>query len=138
MTRQTTREKLTHQQVSRALISHRSAMAERSGYSVPKYLQFCAWVLDQGMVATIYEARETRSKYITIKANGAQYKVRFSNHPPSKRRELRGDCDFFVGRTHTGVRTTEDAKKAVEKFFGLDVPDDWSPIDDEDTDIPRR
>ena len=39
--------------------------------------------------------------------------MRFSDHKPNREKELTGDCDFFVGRTNTGVRTTEDAKVFV-------------------------
>jgi hypothetical protein len=63
----------------------------------------------------IHESRTTVSKYVYVsqERNGPQFKVRFSNHKPSFAKESAEDCDFFVGVTNTGVRTTEMAVNAV-------------------------
>ena len=85
-------------------------------YGKAKWLQFCEELLDEYELY-LYEARHTFSKYITIKKNDKSYKVRFSNHKPNWRREFNKDCDFFVGVSNYNITTTEDALKAVNKYF---------------------
>jgi hypothetical protein len=77
--------------------------------------------MSAGFTLTLYEARHTLSKYVTVSDGQSEYKVRFSNHRPNKGRELNGDCDFFVGVTHTGWRTTDHALEAVAEHFGCDI-----------------
>lgn len=72
-----------------------------------------------GFSVELYEARQTKSKYCTVKLDGKSFKVRFSDHKPIYQREMKGDCDFFVGHTHTGIRTTQDAINAVCAYFGV-------------------
>lgn len=76
---------------------------------VSKWIQYCRFMLAAGYTVHLYEARQTVSKYVTTSHGGAQYVVRFSNHKPNKRREMNHDCDMFVGVTHTGSRTMDDA-----------------------------
>lgn len=90
----------------------------RGAYGVSRWIQFCFFMLDRCYVVSLYEARSTRSKYVTVHGiNDTFYKVRFSNHKPNRTRELKKDCDFFVGVTHTGVRTWEDAIDACLEYF---------------------
>jgi len=89
---------------------------KNSNFIVPKWISFCEAVLAEGLTASLYEARKTDSKYITIFFKKHQFKVRFSNHKPIKKREKSNDCDFFVGVNHTSVSTTKDALKAVLKW----------------------
>lgn len=97
------------------------ALAER-GYSKPKWVGFCETMLAHGFTVSLYEARKTVSKYVTVSAPGmAPYKVRFSNHRPIRHREAAGDCDFFVGVNHNTVSTTEQAIEATLKHFGIEV-----------------
>jgi len=119
--------------VTGALITARLSGLQRAGYNAPKYLLFCRDMLRFGLHVHLYEAKTTVSKYVTLSKGGKQFKVRFSNHKPNKGRELEGNCDFFVGYTHTGVRTTDDAETAALEFFDLDVEEDWNPIDDGDS-----
>ena len=103
------------------LLEFRVKRAMSSGFGKQKWVEFCETLLSEGFTLTLYEARKTFSKYITVKKPGVKrksFKVRFSNHKPIKQRELAGDCDFFVGITHTGVTTTKDALAAVRGFFG--------------------
>jgi hypothetical protein len=51
------------------------------------------------------------------KGTGKQFKVRFSNHKPIHARELRGDCDFFVGHTNLTVTHTAQAIHTVRNHF---------------------
>lgn len=81
-----------------------------------KWIMFCEEMLSLGFQVKLYEARKTFSKYVTIHHKNKEFKVRFSNHKPIKRREENGDCDFFVGITHLGVSRTEDAIKAVKEW----------------------
>jgi len=70
-----------------------------------------------------YDAVTTVSKYVTIRKNKKQFKVRFSNHKPNKGKEIDRLCDFFVGASHLNANwyTWEDAIKAAEKY--LDNPE---------------
>ena len=86
-------------------------------YGKAKWILFCEVLLQKGYSLYLYEANRTFSKYITIVRNGRRFKVRFSNHKPSFTKQIEEDSDFYVGVTHTGVTTTEDALKAVEEYF---------------------
>lgn len=79
-----------------------------------KWIIFSETLLKEGYNLSMYEAKRTLSKYITI--NG-EYTVRISNHAPNKQREENKDCDFFVGHTNFGIRTIYDALYAVRKYF---------------------
>lgn len=103
--------------VTNEFLEDRAKKSIRAGYSKQKWVSFCEILLRNGFELYLYEARETVSKYITIKKDSKEFIVRFSNHRPNKKRELKGDCDFFVGVTHTGIRTTDDALKAVRRFY---------------------
>jgi hypothetical protein len=98
-------------------LEKRASRAIQQGFSKQKWIEFSEKFCKEGYELTLYEARKTKSKYITLRRYGKEFKVRFSDHMPSKVRELNGDCDFFVGRTHTGIRSTQDAIKATRKFF---------------------
>lgn len=73
--------------------------------------------MNKGFKVSLYEARRTFSKYLTVERDEKKFKVRFSNHKPIKEREENNDCDFFVGVTNYKVTTTEDALKSVYTFF---------------------
>ncbi len=98
-------------------INKRAKRYAKKGWGKPKWMLFAEYLINKGFQCNLYEARKTNSKYITISKNNKQFKVRFSDHKPIKRRELAGDCDFFVGMTHTGTRTTRDAYDAVIEYF---------------------
>ncbi len=85
-------------------------------YGKQKWIEFCEHLLNDGFELSLYEARETVSKYITVKHNGREFKVRFSNHMPNKTRELNGDCDLFVGKTHKGIINSKTAMLEVYKW----------------------
>jgi hypothetical protein len=102
-----------HGRVDFKFIEQRGACAINSGFPVPKYIAFCAWCLTQGFGVWLNESHTTVSKYVNVKDGQFTFKVRFSNHKPNRHKEFTEDSDFFVGVTHTGTRTTEDAKKAV-------------------------
>jgi hypothetical protein len=90
-----------------------------AGFSKSKWIYFCEEMMRLGFTVELYEARQTKSKYCTVRHNGKSFKVRFSDHKPIYHREMNGDCDFFVGWTHTGIRNTHDAANAVCNFFGV-------------------
>jgi len=113
-------DKAKNEAVTQEMLDARTKWATDRGYTKARWVAFCEALLNAGFHLSLYEARHTVSKYITITDGDASYKVRFSNHRPNKGRELEGDCDFFVGVTHTGARTTEDALKAVADHFGVD------------------
>lgn len=83
-------------------------------YGKPKWVEFCETLLNEGYKLFLYESKTTRSKYIYV--NGV-YKVRFSNHKPTLRKQIECDSHFYVGVSHLGVTTTQDALMAVRKRF---------------------
>lgn len=109
--------KANNQFIDQKFLDKRRIAAEKNGYPKAKWILFCEIMLNEGHQIKLYEARETVSKYVTVIRNGMQFKVRFSNHRPIKQRELDGDCDFFVGVTHLGCTTTQDACDAVRSHF---------------------
>jgi hypothetical protein len=101
-------------------LADRTERLQASGYDVPKWMLFCATLLQEGYTCLLYEARDTYSKYITVThehSDARAYKVRFSNHKPSWWREQNNDCDFFVGVSHKKVTTTQQALEAVRNHF---------------------
>jgi len=101
--------KATGNKVTIQFINSRMEILESKGYGKTKWIEFCEKMNENGFSCYLYEAKSTLSKYIAVKYGNKELKVRFSNHKPIKSRELNNDCDFFVGVTNTGVRTTEDA-----------------------------
>lgn len=112
-------QKVTDGSVTLEFIEARAKRAVAQGFEVPKYLFFARLMIEDGLRVTMYEARHTVSKYLSVHKEGHKsYKVRFSNHKPIPHRELAGDCDFFVGRTNLTITTTAMAIAAVRKHFG--------------------
>lgn len=107
-------KKATNWKISQKFLNFKKP--KNPDFIIPKWIYFCEAILNQGLSASLYEARKTSSKYITVFFQDQQFKVRFSNHKPIKTRENRKDCDFFVGVNHNSVSTTEDALKAVLKW----------------------
>lgn len=103
--------------ITRAFLAERSERCMKAGYPKQKWIVFCENLIEMGFSLRLYEARQTFSKYVTVIRGHKTFKVRFSNHKPIKDRELAGDCDFFVGITHTGTRTTDEALVAVQNYF---------------------
>lgn len=111
-------KKATNCNISRELLNQRVAYSKKLGYGKQKWVEFCEVMLDNGLKCSLYEARQTVSKYITVKDTaGKTFKVRFSNHKPIKEREVSNDCDFFVGMTHLKTTTTQQAISATLSFF---------------------
>ena len=106
-------KKLTNQKITPGILKSKTS----AKYGKAKWIIFSEKLLEKGYTLYLYEARKTVSKYITVRKDGREFKVRFSNHKPIKERELWGDCDFFVGLTHLGCTTTQDALLAVERYF---------------------
>jgi len=111
--------------VSLELLRSYKRKAEQRDYGVPKWLQFALHFAEQYGVkrdvkVSLYSARKTYSKYVTISANGENVKVRFSNHKPNFEKELNNDCDYFVGPRHNGrFLDTETVKALVETDLNL-------------------
>lgn len=104
--------------VTPEFLKHRSDRSISAGYKKQQWVSFCEIMLSKGFTCTIYEAKLTFSKYITVKYFDRQFKVRFSNHKPIAHREENGDCDFFVGYTNKGIQTTGQAVLKVFQYFG--------------------
>lgn len=106
--------------VTRQFLQSRIEHLQAAGYNKPKWIQFCERMIDAGLIVTLYEARRTVSKYVTVKdESGKRYKVRFSNHRPIPAREASADCNFFVGVTNRTVTTTGEAIRATFSHFGV-------------------
>lgn len=95
----------------------RASNAIAKGYPKAKWVVFCEAMLKRGVTLTLYEAKHTFSKYITVHNGPKQFKVRFSNHKPIYEREAKGDCDFFVGHSNFGITNTNDALRAVRAWL---------------------
>lgn len=98
-------------------ISNRAAAYKNAGYPKAKWMEFCEVLLKDEYSLILHEAKQTNSKYITVCKDGKTFKVRFSNHKPILERELRGDCDYFVGVTNLRTTNTAMALEAVKKYF---------------------
>jgi hypothetical protein len=108
--------------VEKDFLDKRTAICSIYGKPKHKWVEFCEYFLDKGYTISLYEAKETVSKYITLthaSCPDKAYKVRFSNHRPIAHLEYKGTCDFFVGITHTGTRTTREAAIAVNNYLKL-------------------
>jgi len=109
--------KVANLQVTYEFLDKRAETSIKAGFGEQKWIQFSRRFLDAGFQVSLYEARQTVSKYITLQKDGYDYKVRFSNHAPIKTREANADCDFFVGRTNFATTTTAEAITAAFMFF---------------------
>lgn len=115
--------KATNMLVTREFLKQRADASLAKGYTQrQKWVQFCERMMEEGLICSLYEARQTVSKYITVRRRddySRSFKVRFSNHKPIKHREEAGDCDFFVGYTNLGIQTTDQAITAAFRFFNI-------------------
>lgn len=112
-------KKATNRTVNVDYLRYRAEWLAERGFPKSKWISFCEEMISHGLSISLYEARATRSKYVTVSDGQKAYKVRFSNHRPIRAREVAGDCDFFVGVTHLGTTTTAQAQKATLDHFGL-------------------
>lgn len=110
--------KVRHEIIDFKLLANRSEGLANAGYNKPKWIEFCECMMNEGYQIKLYEAPQTFSKYITVMKGGAKsYKVRFSNHKPIKALEMKKTCNFFVGWTHLGISTTNQAIQATREHF---------------------
>ena len=114
-------DKATNLPVTPSFLVARVERAAEKGFDKAKWVIFCETMMQHGLRLSLYEARKTFSKYVTVHnpANGKYFKVRFSNHRPIKAREEAGDCDFFVGVTNLTTTTTTQAIAATLEAMGL-------------------
>lgn len=82
-------------------------------FKAPKYLLFIKEMMEAGWEVRIYEVKI--SKYIFLIKGDDIFKVRFSNHKPIYEREMAGDCDYYVGVSHTATHRTEEIIKLLKK-----------------------
>jgi hypothetical protein len=109
--------KATHKLMTYVELERRATACIAKGFQKQKWIIFCETLMDLGYKISLYEARQTVSKYVTVIGWDREFKVRFSNHKPIYAREAQGDCDFFVGVTNLGVTRMEDALNATKQFF---------------------
>ena len=99
----------------------REAALRAGGYRTSKWILFSRHFLDLGYRVFLYEAINTRSKYVTLERGNRkgrrQYKVRFSDHKPALSQQDMGDSDFYVGVSNGQTTTTHDAIAAAKAFF---------------------
>ncbi|WP_435018471.1 hypothetical protein TA3x_000445 [Tundrisphaera sp. TA3] len=108
--------------VTPPLLAKRSKRSILAGFGKARWIIFCEVMMAEGYTLTLYEARRTVSKYITVGRPGhAPFRVRFSDHKPISARESAGDCDFFVGVTNLATTTTGQAIAAARKHFGRSI-----------------
>jgi hypothetical protein len=112
-------KKATNIPVDRAYLALRHEKSRRAGFlRKAKWIEFCEAMLARGYRVSLYEARRTVSKYLTVQCRRRSFKVRFSNHAPV--REAAGDCDLFVGLYDFGT-TTDQAIEATVAHLGEPV-----------------
>lgn len=111
--RGTKSRKLVHEYLTFDILQYRISQK----YGKAKWIEFAEDLLHNGYKVSLYEAKTTFSKYLTIEKGNKKFKVRFSNHRPNINKELENDCDFFVGVTNFEVHTTKDALNAVRNYF---------------------
>ena len=94
----------------------RKAKLLEAGYPESKWIVFCRHFLTDPAISVLgYYSKSSKSKYIYVGIPGGLYfKVRFSEHPPSRERP---DCDLFVGRSHLGCINTDQAIQKVTEFL---------------------
>jgi hypothetical protein len=111
--------KADNMKITKEYLEKRAKFSTNLGYTKQKWIEFCEVLLSEGYSLTLYEAKQTYSKYITVhnKHHTKAFKVRFSNHKPIEAKELAGSCDFFVGVTNLTVTNTNMALDAVRKHF---------------------
>lgn len=109
--------------LTQSYLEDRAYNAEVAGYPKAKWIEFCEILLKENYELTLYEAKETYSKYITVmnKTHTKKFKVRFSDHVPILWREIKKDCDFFVGKTNLRTTNTTMALAAVRAFFDTTI-----------------
>jgi hypothetical protein len=105
--------KATNDKVTPQFLAAREKRAAAKGFGKAKWIMFCERMMAEGFDVTLYEARRTFSKYVTVRSGSQSFKIRFSNHVPIKRREEAGDCDFFVGVCNLTTTTTDQAIAAT-------------------------
>lgn len=111
-------KKATNRILTFEYINDRAEGLKTAGYDKSRWITFCEIMMKDGFTLSLYEARETVSKYITVLKPGcAPFKVRFSNHRPILAKELNGDCDFFVGHTNLRITNTGQAVSACRQHF---------------------
>lgn len=103
----------TDLEVTEQFLKERVQHSARAGFPKAKWIEFCEEMLKEGFQVTLYEARKTVSKYITVGCGGRYFVVRFSNHWPARSREDEGSCDFFVGKNNNSITSTWQAIWAV-------------------------
>ena len=111
-------KKLNGEFVTKDMLRKRRARLMGMGYPPSQWILFCEEMLKIGYKVSVKETLSTHSKYIKVHGPGdTTYLVRFSNHKPNRFREINNHCDYFVGITHTGVRTMNMAISAVRDCF---------------------
>ena len=95
--------KVTNRVLDKEFLSIRNTYNQKYNYPKQRWIQFCEYFIKRDFKVSLYEARKTRSKYVTVYGNfDLEFVVRFSDHPtqiqkkglpPSDTRR----CDFFVG-----------------------------------------
>jgi hypothetical protein len=91
----------------------------KSGYEVPKWIQFSENMIRLGCVVELIRSKSTVSKYLYISRGNKNFKVRFSNHKPNKYMEREEDCDYYVGVRNKGCMTTEQVIEDLKTKFGI-------------------
>src|SRR5690606_17959069 len=80
-------KKAARAKINKEFLNRRIQWSENLGYGKQKWVYFCEVLIERRFQLELYEARQTVSKYITIRKNNKTFKVRFSNHKPCKNRE---------------------------------------------------
>lgn len=72
-------------------------------------------MLNDGWEVKLYEVK--RSKYVFVSKHNMLFKIRFSNHKPIYEKEMKSDCDFYVGISHKQVSTTDQVIQKIKQEY---------------------
>jgi len=103
-------------------------------YSTPKYLYFIQNMIKKGWSARLHQVEV--SKYVFVYRSNTIFKIRFSNHKPIKWKQMRKDCDFYVGISHQGkALLTEDVINLITEEWDSHSSDrEWTQKECEEAD----
>lgn len=113
-------DRSVHREVTEEFLKKRVGNGQ---YGVSIWIKFCRYFLERGFYVELYEAKETVSKYITVHGNfDITFKLRFSNHPPSRHRMVDSDVNYWFGRNPavSHFNHLQHAIEATMQYFRVD------------------
>lgn len=87
-------------------------------YPAPKWVLFAEQMIALGATVSFVESEKSVSKYVTVNYQRKTVKVRFSNHKPSRNKELLQECDYYAGvSNYKTLKTTQIIELVAKDLF---------------------